>query len=83
MLALALYRAGLCHRCGGELADTTRPEHDRDNPHGTHVYRPVRLIRCHQCTASMESEHQHSSNELVKHPAAVMHIMELVPRGRR
>jgi hypothetical protein len=83
MLALALYRAGLCHRCGGELAETTSADNDRDNPHGVGVYKATRKVRCHKCTAAMESDHEHSSNKLVPFPAAVMHITELVPRGRR
>lgn len=83
MLALEVYRASLCRRCGGELAETTNPLHDADNPHGTHVYRRVKLLRCHRCTASMESEAQHSGNHLVKHPAAVQHHIELQPRLQR
>jgi hypothetical protein len=83
MLALDLYRAGLCHRCHGALEETTSPAHDGDNPQGTHVYKAARKVRCHRCTASMDSDREHSGNPLVKHPAAVQHYVELVPRGRR
>jgi hypothetical protein len=86
MLALAYWRAGLCHRCHGELAETTSPQHDADNPHGTHVYKRVALQRCHRCTASIVSERQHAE-ALAKFkgsaPAeAVIHHVALVQRGR-
>lgn len=82
---MAIWRAGQCRRCGGDLAETTDPKHDSGNPHGTHLYRRTALKRCHRCTALMESEAAHSAPKpghiAPPHPGAVQHFVELVPRG--
>lgn len=87
MLALAYWRAGLCRRCHGELEQTASPLHEADNPKNGLVYKRVKLTRCHKCTASMRSEHEHAA-ELSKIPRpmfaeAVIHHVELVERKPR
>jgi hypothetical protein len=83
MLALAYWRGGLCHRCHGELAETTNPMHDADRRDGTHAYKATPPTRCHRCTALVTSERAYSTNELVRVPEALIHHVDLVPRGRR
>jgi hypothetical protein len=86
MRALAQYEAGLCHRCGTELAESTDPLHDPDNPHGTHVYRPSKAMRCHACTALMQAAEAFEnpagpSMAKAPHPQAVQHYVQLKPRA--
>lgn len=89
MLALAVYRAGLCHRCYGELAETASAAFDPDNRAGTHVYKAKPPKRCHRCTALMASEKTYSAVDkktgepIVRHSQALIHHVEKVERPRR
>lgn len=80
--ALEAYEAGLCKRCRGELEQTTKPEHDFNNPLGTAVYVPAPgfPMQCHCCAAIDRSEQQTAAQN-PQHPAAIMHAVTLVPRG--
>ena len=87
MLALAVYRAGLCHRCLGELDETSSEALNPDNWwSGTHVYKPKPPKRCHRCTALMASEKTfHATDKktgeyITSHPGALIHQVEKVPR---
>jgi hypothetical protein len=82
VLALAVWQAGMCRRCGGDLTETTNPLHDRDNPQGSHFYKAAKPVRCHRCTALMDSEHRHAEDKAVAHPDACQHFVELVPRAQ-
>jgi len=88
MLALAVYRAGLCHRCGGELDETASPLLDPNNRDGTHRYEPRPPKRCHRCTALMGSEKTYHAtgkdgSYITPHPGALIHQVEKVERRRR
>lgn len=88
MLALAVYRAGLCHRCHGELHETASMALDPNNRDGTHVYKAKPPKRCHRCTALMASEKTYSEVDkqgkpIVPHSQALIHHVEKVQRPRR
>jgi hypothetical protein len=71
MLALAAYRRGLCPGCGGELAETAKPEHEDRYRH-----RPP--VECHRCvgfTRGREAFQDHP------HPEALIHRVPRIPRG--
>lgn len=80
MLALAVYRAELCARCGGDLTLTASPLSDPDNHDGTHIYQAKFPKRCHRCTALMASEDTYTGNKHVTHPRALIHHVERIPR---
>lgn len=82
LLALEEYEAGLCQRCRGELAETTKVEHDFNNPLGTAVYLPAPGFprQCHCCAAIDRSEQQTQAQN-PQHPTAMTHAVRLVPRG--
>lgn len=81
MLALEYWRAGLCGRCYGELAETSAAEINADNPHGTHIYQAKPPKRCHRCTALMASEDEYRKS--AHQPGALIHQVEKIPRRRR
>ena len=88
MLALAVYRAGLCHRCHGELAETASAELDPNNRDGTHIYKAALPKRCHRCTALMASDKTYHQTDkeghlLTPHPQALIHHVDKVARPRR
>lgn len=78
MLALALWRDQRCHRCGGDLAETTDEHNDGGGPDRAR-YRPLDPVRCHRCTAVASSEDKYRKNP---HPHALIHRVELVPPRR-
>lgn len=85
MLALAYRRAGLCPRCRDELETTASPLHDTDDPTAPRMYKRTKLTRCHRCTATIRSEREHAKALQdfadTMPPEAVLHHIELVPRG--
>lgn len=89
MLALAVFRAGLCQRCHGELAETTSRDMDPNNRDGTHRYEATPPTRCYRCTALMGSEatytavDKESGSYVTPHPHALIHHVVRVPRVRR
>lgn len=81
LLALEEYEQGLC-RCGHPLEESTKLEHDFNNPLGSGFYAPVPGTpkQCHACAALERSEKQ--TNALnPQHPGALIHAVRLVPRG--
>lgn len=78
MLALAEWRDSRCRGCGGDLEETTNPDHD--GTPGNWGYQPLKPIRCHRCTALARSEAKYRDNE---HPHALMHVVELRPPARK
>lgn len=50
MLALADVEAAACGGCGGDVEETTSPEHDRNNPQRVAHYEVPPPVRCHRCT---------------------------------
>jgi len=89
LLALAVYREGLCRRCGGELHETSSEALNPDNRwSGTHIYKSKPPKRCHRCTALMASEKAfHATDKdgeyITHHPGALIHQVEKVERRRR
>ena len=79
MLALALFDDRRCRGCGGDLAETTRDEHDGLGPDRWR-YAPLLPVRCHRCTALAASEAEYKDSP---HPHALMHVVELRPPRRR
>ncbi|MGW1057627.1 hypothetical protein [Micromonospora rubida] len=81
MLALDEYEASLCRRCGHLLEETTRPEHDYNNPLATAVYMPApgMPMQCH-CCAALERSEQQTNAQNPQHPGAILHAVQLVPR---
>jgi hypothetical protein len=88
VLALAEWRAGLCHRCLGELDETADPAMDPNNREGTHRYESKPPKRCHRCTALMASEATYHATSkqtgeyVTPHPGALIHQVVKVPRRR-
>ncbi|PWR08571.1 hypothetical protein DKT68_15250 [Micromonospora acroterricola] len=82
MVALEEYEAGLCKRCGHDLAESTDPAHDYNNPTATAVYLPApgTPVQCH-CCAALERSEQAVAAQNPQFPAAIMHAVQLVPRG--
>lgn len=56
MLALQLWEAGLCRRCGHHLDETTDPAHDQDNPETAHGWIADGPDECHACKALHRAE---------------------------
>lgn len=88
MLALAVYEAGLCHRCQGELDETASAALDPNNRDGTHIYKPRPPTRCHRCTALMDSDKTYHAVDkeghyITPHPQALIHHVEKIARPRR
>ena len=81
MLALEAYEARLCKRCGGDLEETTKPEHDYNNPLAEAVYLPAEgyPMQCHSCAALDRSERD-AAAQSPQHPGALIHAVRLVPR---
>ena len=82
MVALEAYEAGLCKQCGEPLEESTKREHDFNNPFGTARYLPAEgtPVQCHCCAALQRSEKD--TNALnPQFPAAMIHAVRLVPRG--
>lgn len=82
MLALEAYEQGLCKRCGEPLEETTRIEHDFNNPFGEAVYLPApgTPVQCH-CCAALERSEKDTAAQNPQFPAAMLHAVHLVPRG--
>jgi hypothetical protein len=80
MLALQVYDDTRCTGCGGNLHETTSPEHEDH-------YRVVMKVRCYRCDAIGQAADQHEAEyRKVGRPArmqALRFITELVPRRPR
>lgn len=82
MTALAAYEAGQCPRCKSVLEESTDLARDFNNIFGTAVYVPASGYprQCHCCAAIDRSE-QVTRAQNPQHPAAILHAVQLVPRG--
>lgn len=80
MLALAEHEADRCRKCGGDLHETTDPEHDASNPYGRAHYVPGPPVVCHQCLALSTSEKAFAKDARA---AALIHVAPLRPRKPR
>lgn len=78
MLALGLWRDKRCHRCGGDLEETTADENDGAGLDRAR-YRALPPLRCYRCTALATSEEQWKDK---RHPHALIHRVELIPAPR-
>lgn len=87
ILGLAVWDATRCRRCGANLIESTNPLNDPDNRMGgTGHYVPVPPTCCFSCMAVAESEaSMRGTPDRAghKHPEALMHRAELVPRPVR
>jgi hypothetical protein len=82
LVALDEYESGLCKQCGQMLSETTKIEHDFNNPFGTAFYEaaPGTPVQCHCCAALQRSERD--TNALnPQFPGALIHAVRLVRRG--
>jgi len=70
MLALSLYRDGLCPTCRGDMHETTAIENDEG-------YRALPPIRCHRCAELARSAERYQNEPL---PQSLLHQVELKPR---
>lgn len=56
MLALGVWEAGLCRRCGHHLDETTDPGNDQDNPETAHGWIADGPDECFACKALHRAE---------------------------
>jgi hypothetical protein len=70
MLALALYREGLCPTCTGVLADTTAPENEGK-------YRAELPLKCFRCEAFGLSHDAYADQP---QPMSLLHLVPRKPR---
>ncbi|WP_431935792.1 hypothetical protein [Micromonospora sp. RP3T] len=56
VLALGMWEAGLCRRCGHHLDETTDPDHDQDNPEAGHGWIADGPDECFACKALHRAE---------------------------
>jgi hypothetical protein len=63
MLALALYEAGLCQKCGQSLDHTTDPNTDPDRPDATQQWIADGPFECFCCKALVRAERKLSDDE--------------------
>ncbi|MEV1315372.1 hypothetical protein AB0J14_04725 [Micromonospora arborensis] len=56
MLALSLWEAGLCRRCGHHLDETMDPANDQDNPETGHGWTADGPDECFACKALHRAE---------------------------
>jgi hypothetical protein len=77
VLALAAREATACHRCGGDLNETTDPDNDSYNPRAARRYAPLPPIVCHRCVSLHDAEAPYG-----EHPQrhGMIHRAELRPR---
>lgn len=82
LVALEEYEQGLCKRCGTALEESTDPAHDFNNPLARAVYLPApgMPVQCH-CCAALERSEQQTNAQNPQHPQAMLHAVQLVPRG--
>ncbi|WP_416902761.1 hypothetical protein [Micromonospora echinospora] len=75
------YEAGLCKQCGQPLEETTKPEHDFNNPLAPAFYEPVpgTPVQCHCCAALQRSERDANAQN-PQFPGALIHGVRLVRR---
>lgn len=86
MLALAHYEAGLCHRCGHHLADTTDPDTEPDNRDASRMWvveQPP--VECYSCRVLVQAERWWGEKikDTKQPPEAYIHSSQLVTRPRR
>ena len=67
MLALGLYRRGLCQQCIGSLDETT-------DPHNEDRYVPIEPVQCYRCVGLARSEEAYRDQP---HPHTLIHRVEL------
>lgn len=79
MLALAEYRADL-HACGHPLSETTKPEHDQNNPQRVAEYKVGPPYVCHACAAVHTAMKAYRNSE-VPPPESLLFVPTLTPRG--
>lgn len=81
MLALEAYEQGLCKRCGEPLEESTKAEHDFNNPLGAAFYEavPGTPVQCH-CCAALERSERDTAALSPQFPAAMLHAVHLVSR---
>jgi hypothetical protein len=82
MLALDYYEAGLCRKCGQPLHESTNPDHDPDNPDGTHQYVAETPAESFSCKVLVKSETKWGKQEPDLAPALI-HTAVLVERKAR
>ncbi|HEX6686694.1 MAG TPA: hypothetical protein VF062_28230 [Candidatus Limnocylindrales bacterium] len=81
MLALAAWRDARCHRCGGDLHETTDDANSGELD-ATGKYVALSPLRCYRCTALSMSEDKFNKKNAY-HPHALIHRVELQPRRPR
>ncbi|MFI6819718.1 hypothetical protein ACIBJE_02050 [Micromonospora sp. NPDC050187] len=81
LAALEEYEAGLCKQCGQPLSETTKPEHDFNNPLSPAFYEaaPGTPVQCHCCAALQRSERDTAALN-PQFPSALIHAVRLVRR---
>lgn len=82
MVALEAYEQGLCKQCGTPLEESTRIEHDFNNPFATGRYLPAEgtPMQCH-CCAALERSRRDTEALNPQFPTAMIHAVRLVQRG--
>lgn len=82
LLALDLYEAGLCKRCGVPLAESLDADHDPDNPDAPYHYVADQPAACNHCLVLVRSERAWSKLREADAPALI-HTARLVKRKVR
>ena len=82
MLGLDYYEATLCRKCGHALHESTDPEHDPDNPAGSHRYQAEDPTECFSCKTLLRAEKKWAKDQPELAPALI-HTVALVERPKR
>ena len=82
MLGLDYYEATLCRKCGHALHESTDPEHDPDNPAGSHRFQAEDPTECFACKTLLRSEKKWAKENQDLAPALI-HTVALVERPKR
>lgn len=85
MLALAMWEAGLCRKCGEHLAETTDPSTDPDNPAVTREWVADGPDECFSCKAMHRAETRFAkeSPDVAPYVIWAPALVAKVPRLRR
>jgi hypothetical protein len=85
VLALGLFEAGLCRKCGHHLGETTDPANDQDNPETGHAWVADGPDECFACKALHRAEErwQKEAPEVAPYSIWSAVLVDKNPRKRR
>lgn len=85
VMALQLWEASLCRRCGEHLGRATDPDTDGEDPHAHWAWEPEAPTECLSCRALVKSEQDWDTEENRKKGLDrwLIHTTRLVPKKPR